>query len=412
MTAKYRYKGIQGNKYTDGKIDAINKEEAAFKLKEQKIIITSLDKVSGKEEDGSKKTLKNKRKAGKKVPIHEVIVFTKKLETMVRAGLPILETIDMLEKQTVHPALKKIIGNIYQDIESGTPLSDAFYKHPQVFNTIYINLLRAGESSGKIDLFLKKLVINMEKDEKIRSSIKGALTYPVVLLVVAFAVIVLMMVFVVPVFKKMFENVEGGLPTATQIIVNISDFLTDPIKGGSLAIGLAIIIISLPMLIKSNYKIRKSWHKLILKIPLIGDLIRKSALSKISMIQGNLSAAGVPVLETLDIAASSNTNIIIKEAMEDVKRGVFSGKPLSELYNKNPSIFEPSFVAMISVGEKTGNMEEMFESIAHYYEEEMDTTISQLTSMLEPIMIVFMGVTIGFILIAMYTPMFQIGDTI
>jgi type IV pilus assembly protein PilC len=226
------------------------------------------------------------------------------------------------------------------------------------------------------------------------------------------SVIILMMVFVVPVFKKIFENVEGGLPLATQIVVNISDFLTDPIKGGLLGVSIVSVVIILLTLIKKNYKIRRSWHKFILKVPLVGDLSRKSALSKIAMIQGNLSAAGVPVLEALDIAASSNNNIIIREAMTEVKRGVFSGKPLSELYQKNPSIFEPSFVAMVAVGEKTGNMEEMFGAIANYYEEEMDVTITRLTSMLEPIMIVFMGITIGFILVAMYTPLFSIGKAI
>ena len=410
MAAVYKYKGIQSNKYTDGTVEALNKDEAAFKLKEDKIIITSLEKISG-EEVVVKKGKKAKR-IKKKVPIHEVIVFTKKLETMVRAGLPILETISMIEEQTEQKTLKQIIGQIHNDVESGTPLSDAFAKHPYVFNNVYINLLRAGESSGKVDLFLSKLVIGMEKDEKIRSSIKGALTYPIVLLVVAMAVIILMMVFVVPVFQDMFKGVPGGLPATTQIVVNISEFMRDPMGGGLSAIIFIIIGFSLSALVKSNYKIRRSWHNLVLKLPLFGELIQKSALSKIAMIQGNLTAAGVPVIESLDISASSVDNIVIREAMTEVKKGVFSGEPLSVLFEKEPSVFPATFTAMTSVGEKTGNMEEMFESIARYYEEEMDVTIAQLTSMLEPIMIVFMGITIGFILVAMYTPMFQMGQTI
>jgi len=410
MAAVYKYKGIQSNKYTDGTVEALNKDEAAFKLKEDKIIITSLDRISGEEvvvEEGKKA-----KRIKKKVPIHEVIVFTKKLETMVRAGLPILETISMIEEQTEQKTLKQIIGQIHNDVESGTPLSDAFAKHPYVFNNVYINLLRAGESSGKVDLFLSKLVIGMEKDEKIRSSIKGALTYPIVLLVVAMAVIILMMVFVVPVFQDMFKGVPGGLPATTQIVVNISEFMRDPMGGGLSAIIFIIIGFSLSALVKSNYKIRRSWHNLVLKLPLFGELIQKSALSKIAMIQGNLTAAGVPIMESLDIAATSNDNIVIREAMTEVKKGVFSGEPLSVLFEKEPSVFPATFTAMTSVGEKTGNMEEMFESIARYYEEEMDVTIAQLTSMLEPIMIVFMGITIGFILVAMYTPMFQMGQTI
>ncbi len=412
MAAVYKYKGIQGNQYTDGKVEALNKDEAAFKLKEDKIIITSLERISGEEIELEDDTGKKVKRIKKKVPIHEVIVFTKKLETMIRAGLPILETISMIEKQTINPTLKQVITQIHNDVESGTPLSDSFAKHPYVFNNVYINLLRAGESSGKVDLFLSKLVIGMEKNEKIRSSIKGALTYPIVLLVVATAVIVLMMVFVVPVFQDMFKGVPGGLPATTQIVVDISEFMRDPMGGGLSTIVLVVMSISLSALVKGSYKIRRNWHKFILKLPLFGELIQKSALSKIAMIQGNLTAAGVPVMEALDISATSNDNIIIKEAMIEVKKGVFSGEPLSVLFEKEPSIFPATFTAMTSVGEKTGNMEEMFESIARYYEEEMDITIAQLTSMLEPIMIVFMGVTIGFILVAMYTPMFQMGQTI
>ena len=413
MSAKYSYKGIQSSKYTEGKIEALNKDEAAYKLKQQKIIITSLEKISGNEEVEEKNTkTKISKKAPKKVPVHEVIVFTKKLETMIRAGLPILETIAMIQEQTEDQGLKWVIEKIHQDVESGTPLSDAFAKHSQVFNNVYINLLRAGESSGKVDLFLKKLVIGMEKDEKIRSSIKGALTYPIVLLVVATAVIILMMVYVVPVFQEMFAGAKGGLPAPTQIIVGMSEFLRDPLRGGFLAAVIAGIFFSASVAVKKSYKLRKSWHKMILKLPLFGELIQKSALSKIAMIQGNLTAAGVPVIEALDISASSIDNIIIHEAMIDVKRGVFSGEPLSKLFEKRKAIFPMTFTAMVSVGERTGNMEEMFESIALYYEEEMDSTVEKLTAMLEPIMIVFMGVTIGFILVAMYMPMFQMGGAL
>jgi type IV pilus assembly protein PilC len=413
MSAKYSYKGIQSSKYTEGKIEALNKDEAAYKLKQQKIIITSLEKISGKEEVEEKNTkTKISKKAPKKVPVHEVIVFTKKLETMIRAGLPILETIAMIQEQTEDQGLKWVIEKIHQDVESGTPLSDAFARHSQVFNNVYINLLRAGESSGKVDLFLKKLVIGMEKDEKIRSSIKGALTYPIVLLVVATAVIILMMVYVVPVFQEMFAGAKGGLPAPTQIIVGMSEFLRDPLRGGFLAAVIAGIFFSVSVAVKKSYKLRKSWHKMILKLPLFGELIQKSALSKIAMIQGNLTAAGVPVIEALDISASSIDNIIIHEAMIDVKRGVFSGEPLSKLFEKRKAIFPMTFTAMVSVGERTGNMEEMFESIALYYEEEMDSTVEKLTAMLEPIMIVFMGGTIGFILVAMYMPMFQMGGAL
>ncbi len=415
MSATFKYKGLQNNRYIDGEILAINRDEAVFKLKNQKIIVTSLKKISGKEES-KKKENKNKKikniKISKKIPLKDTIEFTKKLETMVRAGLPILETIRMLEKQTTHASLKLIIKKISDEVESGTTLSDAFEKYPFVFNNIYVNLLRAGESSGKVDLFLKKLVIGMEKDQKIKASIKGALMYPIILLIVALAVITLMMVFVVPVFQEMFSSVEGGLPATTQMVVDASEFLRDPFGGGVLAILIFGTISIFSAVIKKSYKIRKSWHRFLLKLPLFGELIQKSSLAKIAMIQGNLTAAGVPVIEALQISASSTNNIIINEAMIEVKRGVFSGDPLSLLFEKNSDIFPTTFSAMVSVGERTGNMEEMFESISLYYEEEMDVTIEALTSMLEPVMIVFMGLTVGFILVAMYTPMFAMGQTL
>jgi len=413
MAVTYIYKGIQDNKYTDGEITAINKDEAAFKLKEDKIIITSLIKLSGKE---AKPVIEKEEKKGKKVskaaPINEVIVFTKKFETMIRAGLPILETIDMIEKQTKHKGFRLIIKDIHNSVESGSTLSDSFEKYPDAFDTVYINLLRAGESSGKVQLFLQKLVINMEKEQKIKSEIKSALTYPTILLIVATAVVVLMMVFVVPVFQDMFSSNPGGLPASTQMIVDISDFMRNPLKGGALAISVIAIFLILSFSIKKSYKFRRLWHSIVLKIPLFGGLINKSSLAKISMILGNLRAAGVPEMEALDIAANASTNLVIKEAMIDIKRGVFSGEPLSKLFEKSPSIFTPSFIALVSVGEKTGNMEEMYGSIANYYEGEMDITIARLTSMLEPIMMVFMGITVGGILVAMYTPMFQMGEVL
>ena len=415
MAVTYAYKGILANKYTEGKVIAINKDEAAFKLKEDKIIITSLEKVSGKEEvikaKKEVKESKKKTKIPKKVPIEEVITFTKKFETMVRAGLPILETIKMIENQTEHKGFKLIVADIHQSVETGNTLSDSFEKYPGAFDNIYINLLRAGESSGKVQLFLSKLVINMEKQEKIKKSIKGAMTYPTILLIVAGAVVTLMLVFVVPVFEEMFAGKAGGLPAATQFVVNASNFLRDPLKGGVVAFLLVASFMGLSFAIRKNYKIKTAWHKLVLKLPLFGGLVSMSSLSKIAMIQGNLRAAGVPEMEALDIAASASNNVIIKEAMVEVRRGVFSGEPLSKLFEKTPSIFPPSFVALVSVGERTGNMEEMYGSIASYYESEMDVVIEKLTAMLEPIMMVFMGVTVGGILVAMYTPMFAMGDT-
>jgi type IV pilus assembly protein PilC len=221
-----------------------------------------------------------------------------------------------------------------------------------------------------------------------------------------------MMIYVVPVFQQMFEGVAGGLPVATRLVITISEFFRDPLGGGLLVGAIVASIVGLKLIMKQSYKFRRLFHGFVLKLPLFGELVQKSSLAKLAMVQGNLSSAGVPVLEALDICATAMSNIVIQEATNDVKRGVFSGEPLSDLFKKTPKIFPSTFYSMVSVGEQTGNMEEMFESISRYYEEEMDATIERLTSMLEPVMIVFLGATIGFILVAMYTPMFQVGQTL
>ncbi|MBT6530645.1 MAG: type II secretion system F family protein [Arenicellales bacterium] len=412
--AIFSWKGLKGSEYASGRIEGINRDEAAFKLKEQKVIITSLVRISGSEvvEETSVSESKPKKRSGKKVPVAELVVFTKKLEAMMRAGLPILDTIVLITNQIENKTMRAIVEQIKIDVESGTPLSDAFAKHPNAFDEIYVNLLKAGESSGKMDTFLGRLVEGIEKSQKIRSKIKSAMVYPSILLIVAIAVIAIMMIYVVPVFQDMFSGFAGGLPAVTQAVIDISEFIRDPWGGGALLATIVGVIVISGQAIKRNYKIKRRVHKLVLRLPLFGPLIQKSALAKLSMVQGNLSAAGVPVLESLDICVSAMTNIAIKEATTEVKRGVFSGQPLSELYAKEPKIFPNTFHAMVSVGEKTGNMEEMFTSISNYFEEEMDAIVDRLTALLEPVMIVFMGATIGFILLAMYTPMFMMGETL
>ena len=418
--AMYAWKGLQDGKYATGRIEGINRDEAAFKVKEQKVIITSLTRISGsevkKKDDDDDETPKRQFKLfgnrKPKVPVKELVVFSKKLETMMRAGLPVLDTMKLITEQVEHKGMKAVITEILNDVETGIPLSECFAKHPHVFDNIYINLLKAGETSGKLDVFLKKLVEGIEKEQKIRAAIKGAMVYPMILLVVAIGVIAVMMIFVVPVFQEMFEGVAGGLPAATRYVIAISEFIRNPLGGGTLLGVVVGTIVVFNVTLKRSYKFRRLFHRFVLKLPLFGELIQKSSIAKLSMVQGNLSSAGVPVLEALDICATSMSNIVYREATNDVKRGVFSGEPLSALFMQAPKIFPSTFYSMVSVGEQTGNMEEMFTSVAGYYEEEMDDTIARLTSMLEPVMIVFMGGTIGFILVAMYTPMFQVGQTL
>ena len=406
----FEYKGIAAGKYVEGEIDALNNAEAAHKLKEQKVIITKLIQSKKKKKEVKKKE-KTSFSFGSGVKPKEILIFCKQFATMLRAGLPVLNTLNMLIEQTKAPGMKKIITSIRKDLEAGNALSKCFEKHPKVFDTVVVNLIKAGEASGKLDTFLQRIVLSLEKREKIKSQIKSALFYPGVLLSVAILVTIFMLIKVVPVFAKMYEGMGVPVPGSTAAIMAASDFLRSASGGGLTLVIIILLIVSLRYLIKTQYKVRKAWHQLVLKLPVFGNLILKSILAKVSLVMGNLSQAGVDLLESIDIAKSVTTNTVVIEALENIKKGVFSGETLTKLFNKE-KIFPTTFSQLISVGEQTGSLDEMFGSVASYYEEEFDTAVANLASLIEPIMIVFMGITIGGLMLAMYAPMFNIGAVI
>ena len=406
----FQYKGISQGKYVEGEIEAINNAEAAHKLKEQKVIITKLTEFKKKKKVDKKKE-KISFSFGTGVKAKEILIFCKQFATMLRAGLPVLNTLNMLDEQTKAPNMKKIIVTIRKDLEAGNALSKCFSNHPKIFDTVVVNLIKAGEASGKLDTFLQRIVISLEKREKIKSQIKSALFYPGVLLSVAILVTIFMLIKVVPVFVKMYEGMGVDVPGSTAAIMAASDFMRSASGGGLTLVIIIVSIIGLRYLIKTNYKIRKGWHQFTLKIPVFGNLIQKSILAKVSLVMGNLSQAGVDLLESIDIAKSVTSNTVVIEALENVKKGVFSGETLTKLFAKE-KIFPTTFRQLISVGEQTGSLDEMFGSVASYYEEEFDTAVANLASLIEPIMIVFMGITIGGLMIAMYAPIFNVGAII
>ena len=406
----FQYKGISQGKYVEGEIEAINNAEAAHKLKEQKVIITKLTEFKKKKKVDKKKE-KTSFSFGTGVKAKEILIFCKQFATMLRAGLPVLNTLNMLDEQTKAPNMKKIIVTIRKDLEAGNALSKCFSNHPKIFDTVVVNLIKAGEASGKLDTFLQKIVISLEKREKIKSQIKSALFYPGVLLSVAILVTIFMLIKVVPVFVKMYEGMGVDVPGSTAAIMAASDFMRSASGGGLSLVIIIVSIIGLRYLIKTNYKIRKGWHQFTLKIPVFGNLIQKSILAKVSLVMGNLSQAGVDLLESIDIAKSVTNNTVVIEALENVKKGVFSGETLTKLFAKE-KIFPTTFSQLISVGEQTGSLDEMFGAVASYYEEEFDTAVANLATLIEPIMIVFMGITIGGLMIAMYAPIFNVGAII
>ena len=403
----YSYKGISAGKYVEGTIDALSQEEASFKLKDQKIIITKLIRT--------KKKAAEKKKGGgssfslfkKKIKPDDIVLFSKQFATMVKAGLPILQTLSMLRDQLEHPEVKKIVEDIRKNLEGGLTLSKCFEKYPKVFDNIYINLIKAGEASGKLDVFLLKLVESLEKREKVKKKIKGALMYPAVMFTVAITVMVFMLVKVVPIFAEMYEGMGVALPTPTQVIMNASNFMRG--TGGMVLLSTTVIgFIVFRYLTTKVPAIRYKWHGRMLKMPVFGDMILKSLIARVSLIMGNLSAAGVNLLESIEIAKQVSNNDVVTQALENVKKGVFSGDTLTKLFLKEPT-FPPTFSQLVSVGEQTGNLDEMFTSVSSYYEEEFDTAVDNMSSLIEPIMIVFMGTMIGGLMIAMYSPIFNVG---
>ena len=406
----FEYKGIALGKYVEGEIEALNNAEAAHKLKDKKVIITKLKETKKKKEVSKKE--KTSFSFGTGIKPQEILIFCKQFATMLRAGLPVLNTLDMLEGQTSRPPMKKVISTIKKDLESGNALSKCFEKHSKIFDTVVVNLIKAGEASGKLDTFLQKIVTNLEKREKIKSQIKSALFYPGVLFSVAILVTVFMLMNVVPTFVNMYEGMgmADDLPTPTAVIMSMSEFVRS--SGGFFLLMFIIsFVFGFKFLIKKNYEVRKNWHRVTLKLPIFGNLIQKSILAKVSLVLGNLNQAGVDLIESIDIAKSVTDNVIVVEALERIKKGVFSGETLTDLFNKE-KIFPPTFSQLISVGEQTGSLDEMFGSVALYYEEEFDVAVANLASLIEPIMIVFMGITIGGLMLAMYAPIFNVGAII
>ena len=414
QTVSFEYKGIAEGKYTEGVVEALDKDEASFKLREKKVIITSINIVKGQK-------IKKAKKAGQgagflgglfigKVKTSDLTLFSKKISTMVKAGLPILDSFKMVEEQTENKRLKLIINQIAKDLEAGTSLSKCFAKNPDVFDKIFVNMIKAGEASGKLDIFLMKLTEILERREDIRRKIKSASFYPKILFFVAGGITVFMLLKVVPIFEEMYGGMGVPLPGLTKMIISASNFVQSMAGLMSFVIlGLAYYLFGYAR--KRFPQFKRRIDKLSFKLPIFGNLIAQSIYARVALIMSNLVAAGVSVIETLEIVKETNDNLIVSDAIENVKRGVFSGIDLSKLFLKEVA-FPPQFGQLIAVGEKTGNLEEMFISIANYYQEEFDNAVKTLSTAIEPIMIVLIGTLIGFLLLAMYMPIFNAGSVV
>ncbi|MBI5056246.1 MAG: type II secretion system F family protein [Nitrospirae bacterium] len=342
---------------------------------------------------------------GAKVTDKDLVIFTRQFATMIGAGLPLVQALDILSKQTENPGFAKSIGEIKSDVEGGSTFADALRKFPKVFSDLYTNMVAAGEAGGIMDTILVRLASYIEKAQKLKRKVKGAMVYPSVVITVAIMVIVIIMVFVVPTFAKMFTTLGGTLPMPTQIIIDLSKFLGG--IGGLIMFGSIIATIVSIVQFRRTETGQMVTDRIILRLPVVGILFRKVAVAKFTRTLGTLISSGVPILDGLNITAKTAGNRVIEKAVMEVRQGVSEGRTIAEPLTQS-KVFPPMVTQMIAVGESTGALDNMLGKIADFYDEEVDQAVGNLTSMIEPVLMIFLGGTIGFIVVAMYLPIFKL----
>lgn len=343
-----------------------------------------------------------------KVEVGEVAIFSRQFSTMINAGLPVLQCLQIIADQQTNAGFKKVINGIKEDIGSGGNLSDSMAKYPRVFDELYTNMIRSGELGGVLDTILERLSIYMEKAEALKRKIKSAMMYPVIVVSVAVLVIVFLMVRVIPTFQEVFKSFGKELPPLTQAVVGLSEFL----QHFWWMIGVLIFLIYTGLKMFSKTKQGAfTLDKFLLKMPVFGDLAKKAAVAKFSRTLGTLLKSGVPILEALETVAKTSGNKVIEEVINGARASIREGQGMTEPLKKD-GIFPPMMLQMVAVGEETGKIDEMLMRAADFYEEEVDTAVEGLSSILEPIIIVFLGISIGTIVVAMFMPMFSIGEAV
>lgn len=346
----------------------------------------------------------------KKVKLTDLVVFTRQFATMINAGLPIVRSLYILSEQIDNKKLKETLDDVRKDVEAGLAISEALEKHPKVFNKLYTEMVRAGEIGGILDEVLLRIAAQLEKDQDLRRKIKSAMTYTIVVLVLAILAASFMLIFIVPIFAKMFEDLGGTLPLPTRISMGLSEILTS--IWGVFIYGALIAGVMLFLRWRKTESGRKIVDPAMLKIPAkIGDIIQKAALARFARTQGTLSAAGVPILQSLEVTANSSGNYVIEKALLQSREAVREGIPIYQPLEEEP-VFPPMVTRMIAIGEETGDTDGMLTKIAEFYESEVDAAVKSLTSIIEPLMIVVVGGIVGGIIISMYLPMFQIFELI
>jgi len=338
----------------------------------------------------------------------DVVVFARQFSTMIDAGLPLIQCLNILGSQEQNKTFAGVITSVKEDIEGGSTLTDALKKHPKVFDDLFVNLVSAGEAGGMLDTVLARLSAYMEKAIALKRKIKGAMTYPASILVVSIGVVVLLLVKVIPVFQELFSSMGHALPAPTQFVVDASGFMRNYILH---MIGALIVFVFAFRRYYRTERGRLNIDTMILKVPVFGPLLRKVAVAKFTRTLSAMITSGVPILEGLDVVSKTAGNRLVENALMETRRSISEGKTIAEPL-KETAIFPPMVVQMIGVGEATGALDTMLEKIADFYDDEVDAAVSAMTALLEPFMMVFLGVVVGGIIIAMYLPIFQMASVV
>ena len=383
-------------------------EAANFSLVESQLKRYGFTNISVKEEGkGLSMELKLPGFA-KKVETKDIVVFTRQFATMIDSGLPLVQCLDILSNQQENKTFKDVLVKVKETVEGGSTFADALSKHPKVFDDLYVNLVAAGEIGGILDTILNRLAAYIEKAMKLKKQIKGAMVYPTTIMSIAVIVVGVILVFVIPTFAKMFADFGGELPAPTKFVIALSNFI---VKYIILIIGL---IFAVTVAIKKYYatpKGRKVIDALALKAPIAGPLIRKVSVAKFTRTLGTMISSGVPIMDGLEIVAKTAGNKIVEEAIFKVRQAISEGKTMAEPLQEC-GIFPPMVVQMISVGEATGAMDAMLTKIADFYDDEVDEAVSAMTAMMEPLLMVFLGTTVGGLVVAMYLPIFKLAGAV
>jgi len=399
---KFVYKGI--NSYGEkrkGQIEAHSIESARVQLKKMRITPSVV-------KEAPKDLFANVAFMQPKVTGKDVVIFTRQLSTMIDAGLPLVQSLEILATQQENPTFKTVLNEARGDVETGSTIAESFKKHPECFDNLYCNMIDAGEVGGILDTILGRLAGYMEKNMALVKKVKGAMTYPVICLCISLVVVAVMLIFVVPVFQKMFADFDSALPGPTQFVVDASDFAKSYFH--FIAIGLFGLIWA----VKRYYKTEKGQmniDKLLLVSPIIGPLLRRVAVSKFTRTLSTMLSSGVPILDALNVVARTAGNKVIEQAVFRVTDAISEGRPLAEPLEET-GVFPGMVVQMINVGEATGALDVMLEKIADFYDEEVDQAVENLTAAIEPLMMVFLGGLIGGLVIAMYLPIFKLAGAI